>query len=64
MTAGGAGDKNELLRKIQLAQKQNYDRKKASMFGTGAVKRSTNLANTGQLTLEQMQLDRRDDFGD
>ena len=57
----GSLDKNELLRKIQLAQKQNYDRKKATMYGTGAQKKSV-LGNVGAMTLEQMDLDRREDF--
>jgi hypothetical protein len=58
-------DKNDLIKKLQLAQKQNYDRKKMSMLGgtgtgTGGI-RKTNLGANGKLTLEQMDLDRKDD---
>ena len=56
-----ATNKNELLQKLQMAQKQNYDRKKNQMFGQNTgVKRSTALQSNGQLTLEQMKLDRGD----
>jgi len=45
-----------------MAQKQQYDRKKANMFGTstGPLNRKTTLAQNGQLSLEQMNLDRGD----
>ena len=51
-----------MLKKIQLAQKQAYERKKASMLGVGTIKKSTALQMNGQLTLDQMSLDRGEEF--
>ena len=55
-------NKQEILKKLQLAQKQQYDRKKATMLGVGQIKLSSALQKNGQLTLDQMALDRRDEF--
>lgn len=52
-------DKQDMLKKIQQAQKQAYERKKQAMIG---IKHSSVLQSNGALTLEQMSLDRREEF--
>lgn len=60
-----SADKVALIKKMQDAQRQAYERKRQQMMGTGP-KQSSFLQMNGQLTLEQMNLDRGDraDGGD
>lgn len=54
--------KQDILKKLQQASKMNFERKKQTMLGASKIKQSSALQMNGQLTLDQMQLDRRDEF--
>ena len=62
-----AGDKLAMLNKLKQQQKKAYDDKRANMLGKSQAVPTNNdampsLQLCGLMSLEQMDLDRKDDF--